>query len=97
MKRFALWALLASASLPLATPALACDSVAECSYDGDYRIGIYDDDLTREEVATIERIIRARDRRNERKDRERAAAEAAEKARLAKCTVAFLNLGCPSK
>jgi hypothetical protein len=101
MKRFALWALLGSASMPFATPALACDSVAECSDDSSYRVGIYDDDLTREEQATIARIIAARDRRidwKERKERaDQAAAEAAEKARIAKCTVAFLRLGCPSK
>jgi hypothetical protein len=83
--------------LPLgATPALAyikCNSdFSWCEDDGN--INIDDPDLKPNERATLIRIKAAVDkRREEREERETKA----EEARLAKCVVRFLKLGCPKK
>jgi hypothetical protein len=91
--------LLASALLlPLsATPALAyieCHGpdYEECEDDGN--INVDDPDLKPDERAILVRIKTTVDKRRE--DREEREAKA-EEARLAKCTVRFLRLGCLEK
>jgi hypothetical protein len=100
--------LLASALLlPLATPALAypaCwgvqtyagasgpDVSEDCGDNGN--INVDDPDLKPNERAVVVRIKAAVDKRREEREEREAKAE---EARLAKCTMRFLKLGCPEK